>query len=106
MTYKQLKNALRGRTGRSPVLLCPDCGAQCSANPADYWFLSDGDVFRCSSGPKPHTAACVAANDRSPVELCCCQPWRDTAKLKPTGDHARDRLVAARLNLTEKDSDR
>ena len=28
------------------------------------------------------------------------------SKLQPTGDHARDRLVAARLNLTEKDSDR
>lgn len=36
-----------GTAGPHPFLYCPTCGAEYSANAADYWCLPDDYVFRC-----------------------------------------------------------
>lgn len=31
-----------------PLLRCPNCGEECSADPGDYWALALGHVFACA----------------------------------------------------------
>jgi hypothetical protein len=44
-TRADLDNAPSGA-----FLYCPDCGAQYSATPGDYWYLAPEDTFPCDHG--------------------------------------------------------
>jgi len=47
---KDLKNQI-GTTGIRPILYCPICGAECSANAGDYFMASPDYVFTCCDEP-------------------------------------------------------
>lgn len=37
--------------GRNALLHCASCGAECSANPGDYWDTIGDHAFRCCGRP-------------------------------------------------------
>ena len=36
-----------GMSGPRPILYCPSCGGEFSANRGDYFWAAPGDVLRC-----------------------------------------------------------
>ena len=52
-TVADLKDTINVK-GPRPFLLCKVCGAQYSANKADYWNAPVGHVFKCCGKPMAH----------------------------------------------------
>ena len=49
-TKAQLKDQI-GTDGPRPILYCPFCGGEYSANAGDYWNLPNSHVFTCCGQP-------------------------------------------------------
>ena len=51
VTMADLRRVGSDGTSSQGFLYCPKCGAECSANPGDYWSFPDDYAFLCVDGP-------------------------------------------------------
>jgi len=49
MKYSDLQDQI-GQKGIRDILLCQDCGNECSANAADYWNRPQDSTISCECG--------------------------------------------------------
>lgn len=57
LRFKHLKP--RKHDGSDPILYCPECGSQGSANAGDYWDCNPEEAIKCSFDHEPKSMQLV-----------------------------------------------
>lgn len=69
ITLAKLKELLAKHSNSGAHLHCPECQGEFGADPSDYWYMADSDVFTCDGmGEHPETLM-VLARVRSRLEV-------------------------------------